>query len=281
MNLDRDLQSVQEARNLAKTAKDAQLEFKHFSQEQVDKIIKAMADAGYKEAERLAKIAHEETGFGKWQDKVIKNQFATKNVYEYIKDLKSVGVIDIQKEGKIVKIAEPMGVVAALIPSTNPTSTAMFKAIISLKCRNGIVASPHPNAIKCTSEALKVVSDAAEKAGAPKGLIQCMSICTLQGTEALMKDKNIAVILATGSTPMVKAAYSTGTPALGVGSGNVPAFIERSANYKKAIADIISGTTFDNGTLCSSEQAMIVDRPIKDKVIEEAKIIGAYFLNPD
>ncbi len=281
MNLDKDLQSIQEARTLAAKAKEAQLEFKHFNQEQVDKIVKAMADAGYRDAERLAKMAHEETGFGKISDKIIKNQFGTINVWESIKDLKSVGVIDIQNNGKVIKIAEPMGVVAALVPSTNPTSTAMFKAIISLKCRNGIVVSPHPKALNCTTEALKVVSDAAEKAGAPKGLIQCLSIPTLEGTNALMKDKNIAVILATGGMPMVHAAYSSGTPAYGVGSGNVPAFIEKTANYQKAVADIVYGTTFDNGTLCSSEQAMIVDRSIKDKVIEEAKRIGCYFVNDE
>ena len=279
--MDKDLQSVQEARNLAQTAYNAHLEFKHFSQEQVDKIVKAMADAGFNDAERLAKMAHEETGFGKVKDKITKNQFATRNVWESIKDLKTVGVIDVQKNGKIVKIAEPMGVVAALVPSTNPTSTAMFKAIISLKCRNGIVCSPHPKAVKCTMEALRVVTEAAEKAGAPKGLIQCLSTPTLEGTDALMKDKNTAVILATGSTQMVKAAYSSGTPAYGVGAGNVPAFIERTANVAKAVADIIYGTTFDNGTLCSSEQAMIVDRPVKEKAIAEAKKNGAYFVNAD
>lgn len=279
MNFDKDLQSIQEARTLAAKAKEAQLEFKHYNQEQVDKIVKAMADAGFKEAERLAKMAHEETGFGKVEDKIIKNQFGTRNVWESIKDLKTVGVIEVKKEGKVLKIAEPMGVVAALIPSTNPTSTAMFKAIISLKCRNGIVASPHPKAVNCTAESLRVLSDAAEKAGAPKGLIQCMTESTLEGTDALMKDKNIAVILATGSTPMVRAAYSSGKPAYGVGPGNVPAFIERTANYQKAVADIIYGTTFDNGVLCSSEQAMIVDRPIREKVIEEAKRLGAYFVN--
>lgn len=281
MNFDKDLQSIQEARTLAAKAKEAQLEFKHFNQEQVDKIVKAMADAGYKEAERLAKMAHEETGFGKVHDKIIKNQFGTRDVYDSIKDLKTVGVIDVQKNGKIIKIAEPMGVVAALVPSTNPTSTAMFKTIISLKCRNGIVVSPHPKAINCTSEALKVLSDAAEKAGAPKGLIQCLTIPTLEGTDALMKDKNIAVILATGGMPMVRAAYSAGKPAYGVGSGNVPAFIERTANYQKAVADIVFGTTFDNGVLCSSEQAMVVDRPLRDKVIEEAKRLGCYFVNED
>lgn len=281
MNFDKDLQSIQEARSLAATAKEAQLEFKHFNQDQVDKIVKAMADAGVKEAENLAKLAHEETGFGKIKDKIIKNEFSTRDVWESIKNLKTVGVIDVQKDGKIIKIAEPMGVVAALVPSTNPTSTAMFKAIISLKCRNAIVVSPHPKALKCTAASLKVLSDAAEKAGAPKGLIQCMSIPTLEGTEALMKDKNIAVILATGGTPMVRAAYSAGKPSYGVGSGNVPAFIEKTANYQKAVADIVFGTTFDNGVLCSSEQSMIVDRQIKDKVIEEAKRIGCYFVNED
>ena len=281
MQLDKDLQSIQEARDLARAAKEAQLEFKHYSQEQVDKIIKAMADAGYNESERLAKLACEESGFGKWQDKTIKNQFSTKNVYESIKDLKSAGVIASEKNGKVIKVAVPMGVICALIPSTNPTSTAMFKALISLKCRNGIVASPHPRTAKCTAEALNILSQAAEKAGAPKGIIQCMSTPTIEGTNELMKDKNIALILATGSNPMVKAAYSSGKPAYGVGSGNVPAFIEKTADYKKAVADIIYGTTFDNGTLCSSEQAIIVDRPLREKVIEEAKVLGAYFVNEE
>ncbi len=281
MQVDKDLQSIQEARDLARKAKEAQLEFKHYNQEQVDKIVKAMADAGYKASEKLARMAHEETGFGIIEHKVIKNQFGTKNVYESIKDLKTVGVIEVRNNGKIVKIAEPMGVVAALIPSTNPTSTAMFKTLISLKCRNAIVNSPHPKAVNCITEATNILNEAAEKAGAPQGLIHTMSKPSLAGTDALMKDENVGVILATGSTPMVKAAYSTGTPALGVGSGNVPAFIERTANYQKAVADIVYGTTFDNGTLCSSEQAMIVDRPLKDKVIAEAKKQGCYFVNKD
>lgn len=278
---DKDLLSIQEARNLADRAKEAQLEFKHFNQEQVDKIIKAMAEAGYADAERLAKMASEESGFGKWQDKIIKNQFGTKNVYESIKDLKTAGVVGVEANGKVIKIAVPMGVVAALVPSTNPTSTAMFKALISLKARNAIVCSPHPRTVNCTMESLKVLSSAAEGAGAPHGLIQCLSNPTLEGTEALMRDKNISVILATGSTPMVKAAYSAGKPAYGVGSGNVPAFIERTANYKKAVADIIYGTTFDNGTLCSSEQAIIVDAPLREKVIEECKAGGCYFVTAE
>ena len=281
MELDKDIRSTQEVRDLVKKAKTAQLEFKHFNQAQVDKIVKAMADAGYKASERLAKMANEETGFGKWEDKILKNQFGSKDVYDSIKNLKTVGIIDVKEGGKIVNIAEPMGVVAALIPSTNPTSTAFFKTLISLKTRNSIVASPHPRAVMCTAEAMKIMNDAAVAAGAPDGLIQCMSTPTLEGTEALMKNDDIAVILATGSTPMVKAAYSAGTPAYGVGSGNVPSFIERSANYEKAVLDIISGTTFDNGTLCSSEQAMIVDRPLVDDVRTFAKANGAHFVCDD
>jgi acetaldehyde dehydrogenase (acetylating) len=278
MKIDKDLQSVQEVRELLKQASSAQKEFKFYSQEQVDKIVKAMAEAGYAASEKLAKLAVEETGFGRVEHKIIKNQFGTKWVYESIKDLKTVGVIGYEKEGKIVKIAEPMGIVAALIPSTNPTSTAMFKTLISLKCRNAIVVSPHPKAVNCTLEAIKIMREAAEKAGAPKGLIQCMTMPTLEGTEALMKDNLTSVILATGSSAMVKAAYSAGKPAYGVGAGNVPAFIERTANVEKAVADIIYGTTFDNGTLCSSEQTIIADRPIREKIIQVAKKLGAYFV---
>jgi acetaldehyde dehydrogenase (acetylating) len=281
MILDKDLLSIQEARELARKAYDAQLEFRHFSQEQVDRIIKAMAEAGYEASESLAKMAMEESGFGKWQDKLIKNQFSTKNVYESIKDLKTVGIVGEEANGKVLKIAVPMGVVAALIPSTNPTSTAMFKALISLKGRNAIVASPHPRTSKCTAESLKILSDAAVGAGAPTGLIQYLSEPTIDGTNALMKDKNIAVILATGSNPMVKAAYSSGTPAFGVGSGNVPAFIERTANYQKAVADIFYGTTFDNGTLCSSEQSIIVDAPLEEKVRAEIKNQGGHIINAE
>ncbi len=281
MILDKDLLSIQEARSLAAKAKEAQLEYKHYPQQQVDKIIKAMAEAGYNASEMLAKMACDESGFGVYKDKIIKNQFSTKNVYESIKNLKTVGIIAEEANGKVLKIAEPMGVVCALVPSTNPTSTAMFKAIISLKSRNAIVASPHPKTSKCTIEALKILSDAAEKAGAPRGLIQCMSEPTVEGTDALMHDRNIAIILATGSTPMVKSAYSSGKPAYGVGPGNVPAFIERTANYQKAVADIVYGTTFDNGTLCSSEQSMIVDLPLKENVMEEAVSQSCYFVNAE
>ncbi len=278
---DIDLLSIQEARSIAREAKAAQEQFKHFSQEEVNKIVKALADAGYEASEKLAKMAVEESGFGKWQDKVIKNQFGTRNVWESIKSLKTVGIVGEEANGKILKIAVPMGVVCALIPSTNPTSTAMYKALISLKGRNAIAASPHPRTANCTAESLRILSEAAEAAGAPRGLIQCMTNPTIEGTNALMHDKNVDVILATGSNPMVKAAYSSGKPAYGVGSGNVPAFIERTANIKKAAADIIYGTTFDNGTLCSSEQAIIVDLPVKEAIIAELKNSGCYFVNAE
>ena len=278
MPLDKDLASIQEVRDLLVKAKQAQLEFKNYSQEQVDKIVKAMADAGFADAARLGRIANEETGFGKPEDKQKKNEFATRHVWESIKDLKTVGVIEEDVAKKVYKIAEPMGVVAALIPSTNPTSTVMFKAIISVKARNGCVASPHPRAVRCTQEAINVVRDAAERAGAPRNLIACLGTPTIEGTNELMRHKLTAVILATGSNPMVKAAYSSGKPAYGVGSGNVPSFIERTANVKKAVADIVSGKQFDYGVLCSTEASVIVDAPVKNQVVEEFKKRGAYFV---
>lgn len=278
MPLDKDLQSVQEVRDLLQKAKAAQLEFRNYSQEQVDRIVNAMAEAGFREAARLGRMACEETGFGKPEDKKRKNEFATRRVWESIKDLKTVGVIEEDQERRVLKIGEPMGVVAALIPSTNPTSTVMFKAIIAVKARNGCIASPHPRAVRCTLEAMNVIRDAAEQAGAPKDLMACLSTPTLEGTNELMRHKLTAVILATGSNQMVRAAYSAGKPAYGVGSGNVPAFIERTANLGKAVADIISGKQFDFGTLCSTESALVCDLPIKNTVVEEMKRRGAYFV---
>lgn len=281
MAFHKDLQSIQEARDLVEKAKEAQLAFRKATQEQVDKIVKAMADAGYAAADRLGKMAHEETGFGRPEDKKKKNEFSTRRVWESIKELKTVGVINDDKEKRIIEIAEPMGVVAALIPSTNPTSTVMFKAIISVKGRNGFVASPHPRAVSCTLEATRIIAQAAEAAGAPPGLIACMSIPSIEGTNELMTHKQTAVILATGSNPMVRAAYSSGKPAYGVGSGNVPAFIERTANVRKAVADVVSGKMFDWGVLCSTESGVIVDVPIKKHAIEDFRRRGAYFCSPE
>src|SRR3989338_8583329 len=278
---DKDLQSLQEARDLVERAKEAQKAFRLITQDQVDAVVKAMVDAGFSAAERLGRLAHEETGFGKPEDKRKKNEFATKRVWESIKDLKTVGVINEDKEKRIIEIAEPMGVVAALIPSTNPTSTVMFKAIISVKGRNGFVASPHPRAARCTLEATRILARAAEAAGGPAGLINCLSMPTSEATNELMKHKMTSIILATGSNAMVRAAYSAGKPAYGVGSGNVPSFIERTANIRKAVADIVSGKMFDWGVLCSAESGVIVDEPVKKGVVEEFKKRGAYFTSPE
>lgn len=281
MTLDSDLQSIQDVRDALQKVKQAQLEFYAYSQEQVDRIVQAMAEAGFSAAARLGRMASEETGFGKPEDKQQKNEFATRRVWESIASLKTVGVIDEDRDRKVVRIAEPMGIVAALIPSTNPTSTVMFKAIISVKARNGIVASPHPKAVRCTVEAMNVIRDAAEKAGAPRNLMICLPLVTAEGTNELMRHTLTSVILATGSHAMVRAAYSSGKPAYGVGAGNVPAFIERTANVPKAVADIISGKLFDYGVLCSTESALICDTPVKRTVVDECVRRGGHFVDGD
>jgi len=279
--MDQDLQAVQEVRSALVKARAAFLQYKEFSQADVDRVVAAMAEAGFKESERLARLAVQETGYGKIGDKTIKNQFGSRDVYESIKDLKTVGVIREDTKKKIIEIAEPMGVVAAIIPTTNPTSTAFYKILISLKARNAIVISPHPRAKNCIQEAAYVMRKAAEAAGAPGDLIQCLSILAQEGTNELMRHRDTAVILATGGSAMVRAAYSAGKPAYGVGPGNVPVYIDRSADIVKAVSDAVAGKTFDWGTLCSSEQALVVDAPVADRVIEELKKQKAYFLNDD
>ncbi|HHV79503.1 MAG TPA: acetaldehyde dehydrogenase (acetylating) [Firmicutes bacterium] len=281
MRIDPDLLAIQEVRVLVEKASAAQAVLKEFSQEKVDHIVKCMAEAGEEAAEWLAKQAVEETGLGVWQDKVVKNLLATRGVYEFIKDIKTVGVTYRFEDKKVIEIAEPVGVIAGLIPTTNPTSTAMYKCLISVKARNGIVISPHPRAAKCTAEAVDVLHRAAVKAGAPEGIIGCISTPTMEATHELMHHKLVALILATGGSEMVKAAYSSGKPAYGVGPGNVPAYIERSANIEKAVEHIVTSKTFDNGTICASEQAIVVDDCIKDRVVEELRKRGGYFLTPE
>lgn len=281
MSLSPDLQSIQQARDLVETASKAQKLFKEATQEQVDKIVKAMAEAGEAHAERLARLAVDDTKMGRYEDKILKNLFGSRTLYEYIKNMKTVGIISKSPDGKVWEIAEPMGVVAALIPTTNPTSTAIYKAIIAVKSRNAIVMAPHPRAVACTAEAAQVMVDAATRAGAPKGLINCITEVSIAGTEELMKHKLTNVILATGSSQMVRAAQSTGKPAYGVGSGNVPAYIDRTAHVDKAVRDIITGCSFDNGNLCSSERSIIVDAPVKQQVLEAFKKYKAAYLSPD
>ena len=281
MEFDKDLRSIQEVRDLVARAKAAQAEYAAYSQEQVDAIVRAVAEACAAQAERLAKMASEETGFGVWQDKVLKNKLGSTMTYESIKDLKTVGVLREDEEKGIMEVAVPVGVIAALIPSTNPTSTVMYKSLISLKSGNAIIISPHPNAKNCILETYQVVAQAAEAAGAPDGIVQCVSIPTAEGTSALLKHRDIGLILATGGEPMVRAAYSSGNPALGVGPGNGPSFIEKSANIPLAIKRIFDSKTFDNGTICASEQSIVTERCIQDQVIAEAKRQGGYFLSPE
>jgi len=279
--LDNDLKSIQEIRQLVEKAKNAQERFKTFSQERVDEIVKAIAQSAENDSIRLAKLAEEETGFGKWQDKVLKNIFASKVVYNYIKDMKTVGVIKVDEEKRIMEVVVPVGVIAGLVPSTNPTSTTIYKTLIALKSGNAIVFSPHPTAKKSIIETAKMLSRAAIEAGAPEGIIGCATILSMEGTSELMKHNDIALILATGGEAMVKAAYSSGTPAIGVGPGNGPAFIEKSADIKLAVKRIIDSKTFDNGVICASEQSIVVERCMKEKIVDELKSQGAYFLNKE
>jgi acetaldehyde dehydrogenase (acetylating) len=277
MSVDKDLVSVQQARDLIEAAHRAQVQLARFDQGKVDRICEAMAKAALREAARLGALAVEETGFGVAADKEVKNRFASEDVWNYFRNLRTVGVVNESKD--VVEIASPRGVVAGIIPSTNPTSTAIFKCLIAIKSRNAIVLSPHPSAARCINETVKVVRDAAVKEGLPVDAIGCMTTATIEGTEALMKHKQTAVILATGGIGLVRAAYSSGKPAFGVGPGNVPVFIERTAEVAKAVQDILTGKTFDNGTICASEQAVVADAPIEKAVREQFKAQGGYFLN--
>ncbi len=278
---DADLISIQEVRDLLAHATAAQKKSASFSQEQVNAVVEACAVAGAEAAESLARKAVEETGFGNVLDKTTKNRFAATNVWQAIRNVSTVGIVREDREKHILEVASPVGVVAAIIPSTNPTSTAIYKTLISLKARNAIILSPHPSAIRCICEAAGILERAAVSAGAPEGLVQCLLHTTLAGTQELMRSHSIGVILATGGTGMVRAAYSSGKPAYGVGPGNVPAFIEQSANVVKAIADIFAGKTFDYGTICSSEQAIVVEEPASRMALEECRRQGGYFLSPD
>ena len=281
MEFDRDLYSIQEVRNAVKAAKAAQMVYRTFDQAKVDGIVAKIAQACAANAEKLAKMAVEETGFGIWQDKVLKNLLGSSITYDYIKDMKTVGILCEDKDKGLIEIGVPMGVVAALIPSTNPTSTVMYKVLISLKSGNGIVISPHPSAKNCIIETYKVIIEAARAADVPDGLIQCIMTPTKEATDTLLRHPDISIILATGGEAMVRAAYSSGNPALGVGPGNGPSFIEKSANIPVAVKRIFDSKTFDNGTICASEQSIVTEKCIKDQVIAEVKRQGGYFLSEE
>ena len=273
------VESVERLEEVIASVREAQRKYATYTQEQVDKIFLAAATAANKQRIPLAKLAVEETGMGVVEDKVIKNNYASEYIYNAYKNTKTCGVIEENKEYGIKKVAEPIGVIAAVIPTTNPTSTAIFKCLIALKTRNAIIISPHPRAKKCTIEAAKIVLEAAIEAGAPEGLIEWIDVPSLDMTNTLMKEADI--ILATGGPGMVKAAYSSGKPALGVGAGNTPAIIDDTADVILAVNSIIHSKTFDNGMICASEQSVIAVDSIYDAVKREFAYRGCYFLKGD
>src|SRR5215468_5046791 len=279
MGGDVDKQSVEQALSLVEHASQAQRVLATFSQEKIDVIVSAMARVARDESYRLGEIAHLETGYGIPSDKALKNRFSAENVFNFIRPMRTVGII--RELDNVIEVASPRGVVAAVIPSTNPTSTAIFKILIAIKARDAIVLSPHPSAANCINETARVMREAGEAVGLPPGAIGSMTIATIEGTQELMKHRRTAVILATGGIGLVRAAYSSGKPAFGVGPGNVPAMIEGTASVPKAVKDILTGKCFDNGTICSSEQAIVVDRQLDREVRDRLAAEGAYFLNEE
>lgn len=279
--LDKDLRSIQEARQIVRDAQVAHEAFAGFDEQAIDKILCAMVDAIAQNAERIACMTVEETGYGVVEHKVIKNLFASRDVYQAICSMKTVGIIKEDTVAKVIEAAVPVGVVLALTPTTNPTSTIIHNAMCAVKAGNAIIFSPHPNSVRCSNETVRVLHDAAVAAGAPRNLLRCVEMATMEATNELMKHEVVSVIIATGGSAMVKAAYSAGKPALGVGPGNVPVFIERTADVRQAVKDILNSKSFDNGMICASEQAIIVDRPIHDEAVSELGKQGAYFLTAE
>ncbi len=279
--IDKDLCSIQEARNLARQGQRAAQQIANFNAEQIDRILQSMKQIAEKNAVCLAQAAVEETGFGKVADKAYKNHAASTLLYEEIKEEPTIGIIAEDVEKGTLEVAEPVGLVLGIIPSTNPTSTVFFKAMIALKSRNAIVFAPHPAAASCTKAAADLMNQAAVSAGAPDGIISCVSIPTMAATNELLHAEEVKLIIATGGPGMVKAAYSSGKPALGVGAGNSPAYIERSADVKHAVRAIIASKTFDNGTICASEQSIICEKVNQVEVTQELKAQGAYFMSPE
>ena len=277
---DKDLASIAEARALARRAKLAQTTLAEFSQDQIDRIVEAMATAVAPHAESLARLAVEETTFGVVADKTQKNLFAAQRVFEFIKPMKTVGVINRIEDRKIIEIAEPFGVVAAVIPSTNPTSTAIYKILIAIKARCAVVLTPHPSAARCITRTADIMNEAGRRAGLPDGAIGWMHTVTLEGTQELMRAREVSVILATGGMGLVRAAYSAGKPAYGVGPGNAPCYIESSADVRKAANDILTGKSFDNGVLCSSPNSVVVDEAVEAEAKRQFRDQGGYFLSP-
>ncbi|WHY79530.1 acetaldehyde dehydrogenase (acetylating) [Neobacillus sp. WH10] len=280
-NFDYDLRSIQAVRDLANLGKTAADQIAEYTEEQIDRILRNMVKTARENAVLLAKMAVEETGFGKVEDKTYKNHLASTILYDSIKDIKTIGVIREDEAEKVMDIAEPVGLIMGIIPSTNPTSTAIYKSMIAIKSRNAIVFSPHPSAAKCTLKAAELMNKAAEEAGAPANTIGCISMPTMGATNELMKNKEVKMIIATGGPGLVKASYSAGKPALGVGAGNCPTYIEKTANVKQAVTNILASKTFDYGTICASEQSIIAEESNRDEVVAELKRQGGYFMSPE
>lgn len=277
-----DLESIAEARQCALTAHEAWLKFQTYSPEKVDAIVAAMAAAAEREAGRLAELAHVETGYGKVEDKRLKNLYNSRVVAEWLRSVTTLGVLWRDESTKVVAVGESMGVVAGLIPVTHPTALVIFKVLSAVKAGNAIVCAPHPRGVRSSVETANLMAEAAIQAGAPAGLVQCMTKASIEGTAELMRHYRTSVVLATGGAGMVKAAYSSGKPTLAVGPGNVPCYVDRSKSRDLAdIADgILTSKDFDHGTGCVCEQAVIADRPIAGMLREELRSHGAYFCSP-
>jgi acetaldehyde dehydrogenase (acetylating) len=276
MLADKDLLSIQEVRTKVEKAYEAWQKYRTFSQEQVDAVVERMAAAARANARRLAELAVEETGYGNAKDKYIKNLLSSDWLPRRMRGMKTIGIVREIPEDKIVEIGVPVGVVAAILPTTNPTSTAIYKILISLKAGNAIVISPHPRAHKCTCNTAAVMYQAAVEAGAPEDIIQCVDNATLDATNALMRHERTGVILSTGGSGIVRAAYSSGKPAFGVGPGNVPVLVDTSADLEDAVAKVVTGKSFDYGTVCSSEQAIVAEATLRDRILSLLKAQKAY-----
>jgi acyl-CoA reductase-like NAD-dependent aldehyde dehydrogenase len=278
---DKDLRSIQEVRTKVERAYEAFQKYRGFSQEQVDRIIDRVAAVARANAESLARLAVEETGYGNVKDKIAKNLLNSDTLHQAIRPLKTAGIVRDDRANGIIEIAEPVGVVAAILPTTNPTSTAFFKILICLKGRNAIVISPHPRAVRCTCEAARLLYEAAVEAGAPENIVECIGDASLPGTNELMKHRRTAVILSTGGAGIVRAAYSSGKPALGVGPGNVPVLLESSADIDSSVASVVLGKSFDYGTVCSSEQTLVAEQSSRDRVMAALKANKAHICSPE
>ena len=279
MELDKDLAARQEARVLCRQAEKAQKKLRTMTQSQLDAITAAMADAFEKANAELAELAVRETGFGNVEDKMTKNRFASRTVQAAIRDMKTVGVL--KEEPGLWEVGVPVGLIAAIVPSTNPTSTVCYKAQIALKSGNAILFSPHPKALDCTLRAARILEQAAVGAGAPAGCIGCLSMASMAGCQELMAAPEVRLILATGGPGMVRAAYSSGKPAIGVGAGNGPAYIHRSADISHALDCILRSKSFDNGTVCASEQSIVIEKDMEQAVRQTAQAKGFYFMDKE